>query len=244
MVSGADPDAALAALDPSELDAVVAIGLDAAELAARELELPTVICQVFSYEPLLALRADLYAIAPLPPLALELERWRALAPEVGTVGLVLGRDHPALLAEARAAAAATGLGLEPIFAASDREALYRFKRLAAQIDGLWLLPDNEILSPPILREMLDYALDHGIHGIVFNPTLLDWGALLSVGSRVGDVAATTARVVDTLAQNGPVPARVTALTEIDARVNAAVAVALGLEPGFSADQPVSQARAR
>jgi hypothetical protein len=51
-----------------------------------------------------------------------------------------------------------------------------FKRLAPQIDGLWLVPDDRILSPAVLRELLNYAVSHGVRVCVFSDTLLQWGA--------------------------------------------------------------------
>ena len=35
------------------------------------------------------------------------------------------------------------------------------------IDGLWLLPDNRILSPDVVREMMSYSAKHKKQVVVF-----------------------------------------------------------------------------
>lgn len=219
----------LATLDANAPLAVVGIGFDAADFASRDLRVPVVFCEVFGYEQLLSARSGIYGVAPLPPLDMQLARWKRLAPGVTTVGTIIGPEHPGLIEEARHAAAEVGVKLEIRLASSDREALYRFKRLVPRIGALWLFPDNDILSPNVIREMLGYARDHGVHSIVFNPSLLDWGALVSMNSRPSDVAAAVARILETLAagRTRTLPV-LTPLTEIDVEVNETVAAELGL----------------
>ena len=215
----------------ADLAGAVAIGLEAAAFAARELSVPIVFCQVFGYEPLLALPAALYGVAALPPLDMQLASWMELAPQARAIGLIIGPEHADLVAEARRAAEAAGVELNAELATSDREALYRFKRLVPEIDGIWLFPDNDILSPRVIRELLAYALKHRVHTIVFSPALLEWGALLSVTSRAPDVAETVAAVLDELGNgSGHSVPPITPLTQIEVRVNEHAAAALGLVP--------------
>jgi ABC-type uncharacterized transport system substrate-binding protein len=226
-----DPDSRkrLATLDANAPLAVVAIGFDAADFASRDLRVPVIFCDVFSYERLLSTRSGIYGVAPLPPLHMQLARWKHLAPGVRTVGTIIGPEHPRLIEEVRRAAAEVGVELEVELASSDREAIYRFKRLVPRIGAFWLFPDNDILSPNVIREMLGYARDHGVHSIVFNSSLLDWGALVSMSSRPSDVAAAVAHILETLAagRTRTLPA-LTPLTEIDVEVNDTVAAELGL----------------
>jgi ABC-type uncharacterized transport system substrate-binding protein len=133
------------------------------------------------------------------------------------------------VAAARRAAEAVGLDLHVEFAASDRELLYRFKRLAPELDGLWLVPDNDILSPPVLRDVFSYALMHRVHTVVFSPSLLSWGALLSVGGSAENIASTVAGVLDAIAAGKmDEMARITDLTAVDVHVNDEVASNLGI----------------
>lgn len=223
---------ALASLNHDESVAAVAIGLDAAKFAAAELTVPTVVCQIYDFEPLLSKRDAVFGVAALPPPTLQLQAWKRLAPSVASVAVFVTEDEKELIASAKHAAAEVGLALRVEYVTSDRELLYRFKRLAQELDGVWLFPDSDILSPPVLRDVFNYAQVHRVHSIVFNPSLLSWGALLSVGGSSAHIAETVAAVVDKLvAGRSSELSRITPLTAVDAKVNEDVAVGLGLRDG-------------
>lgn len=99
-----------------------------------------------------------------------------------------------------------------------------FRRLVPDIDGLWLFPDNDILSPGVIRGMLEYGAEHDVQSLVFNASLLDWGAYVSMRPRPNDVAATVAGVLRAAAggRRDDLPA-VTPLTDMEIRVNEDVA---------------------
>lgn len=227
----------LAALDPggAGLDAgssgpVVALGTAATQAALRlGLRAPVVFCQVPEFD--FDATPHAYGVAHVPPLDLQLKAWRRLAPALRRIALVLGRDETLLAARARDAAEAQGLELELHLASSDQEAVYHFKRAAAGVDGLWLLPDNTVLSPRAIREMLDHAAARNVQTLVFTPSLLEWGALLSVAATDGDLARTLAGVVEALVdgRGGDLPP-ITPLSELEARVNVLAAERLGLDP--------------
>lgn len=209
--------------------AAIAIGADAARFATDELAVPTVFCQILDYETLLSQNDRLFGVAALPPLELQLRSWKRIADGADSLGIIVAAQDTELAATAREAAAAAGLDLHVEYAATDREVLYRFKRFAPSVDGLWLLPTDNILSPRVLREVLDYAASHDVQSIVFNETLLQWGALLSVGSDPADVARTVVMVLDTL-MNGKEAelARVTPLSTVNVQINEQAAISLGL----------------
>lgn len=214
--------------DPQRATFIVAVGSDAARIAIEDLRLPTVYCQVPDEE---LGGADVYGVATMPPLELQLRGWKQLDPSLSRVGLILSRQEYLLAAQAHKAAAALGLSLDLQVAGSDQEALYLFKRLAPQIDGLWLLPDNAILSPRVLKEMLNHARSRGLQSLAFTPALLDWGALLSVRGTAANTAGTLAAVIERLAagEAEAVPP-VTPLSELEVQVNTAMADRLGLHP--------------
>ena len=95
-----------------------------------------------------------------------------------------------------------------------------FKRLASEVDGLWLMPDNRVLSPAVLRELLSYASSHGVGVLAFNESLLSWGALLSASSLPADVAETVRSVLDQVVagQTQSLPA-MTPLSVLTLRIN-------------------------
>ncbi|HEX6995667.1 MAG TPA: ABC transporter substrate binding protein [Gammaproteobacteria bacterium] len=224
-LDGLPPDAPLATEPPA---LVIAVGTAATRAALdRQPGAPVVFCQVPDVG--LAAAPNVWGVASLPPLELQLRAWRRVYPGLRTIALVLGRDETVLAAEARRAAAAQGVGLDLFFASSDQEAVYLFKREAADVDGLWLLPDSTVLSPRAIREMLDHAAARRLETLVFTPTLLEWGALLSVTPTDLDLARTLASVAEAVAAgSGDELPPITPLSELEARVNTTVAERLGL----------------
>jgi hypothetical protein len=200
--------------------AVVAVGREAATRAhERAAGRPIVFCQVFNYQEVLT-GPRIWGVHALPPLDLQLRAWKSAVPTLARVGFILSNDHSALAADAARAAAEMAVAAYPAVSSSDRETLYLFKRLAAEIDGLWLFPDNRILSAPVLRELLGYAASHDISVLVNNAALLDWGAALAVSSTHEDVARSVRRVLEAVT-SGRSPSVMTPLSEVAVRANRA-----------------------
>jgi len=208
---------------------VVAIGLPAARIARDKLTAPVVFAQVFNYQELLVTGKTVRGVASMPPLDLQVQEWKKLDPKLRRMGLIVSSSHTDLIPQAERAATAASLAIRHEISASDRETLYLFKRLAPQIDGLWLVPDDRILSPAVLRELLSYAVSHGVRVCVFSDSLLQWGALMSASPTPEDTARTLRRVLDTMMAGGAktTPA-LTPLSEVGVRFNLQVAMRLGL----------------
>ena len=209
---------------------VIAVGRAAVD-AARERTpgRPIVFCQVFAYEDVLQGGGEIWGVHSVPPLALQLKTWRAIDPRLRGIALILGEGRDALSAEITKAAASVGADVRFETSHSDRETLYLFKRLAAQVDGLWLFPDNRVLSPTVLRELLSYANSHSVGVLAFNELLLRWGALASAASVPADIAETVRFVAERVAagKTQDLPA-MTPLRAAELHVNPVVAAALGL----------------
>lgn len=223
--------AELAALRGRSLT-VVAVGAEAVRAARAALpDHPLVFCQVPSDAEALQPGGAIWGVEPLPPLALQLKSWQAVDPSLRTVALIIGPAGTALADEARAAAASLAMDLIVETSASDRETLYLFRRLATAVDGLWLLPDNDALSPQVLRELLRYASSRGIGVLTFNDALLARGALMSATAVPADIAANVARVVERVAagRTAGLPL-LTPLSAAALTINVGVAAALGLPP--------------
>lgn len=206
----------------------IAVGGEA-EAVAERLRVPTVFCHIAPAETVVE-RADVHGVPALPPLALQLRAWKQLSPSLARVALILGPGREATVAEAQRAAYAERISLVYRTASSDQEALYLFKRLAPEVDGLWLLPDNRVLSPRVIRAMLDQAARHKVQSLAFTPTLLDWGALLSVSSTPENLAWTLAEVVSRLARSPDDVPALTPLSEVALEINEAAAAKLGIRP--------------
>jgi ABC-type uncharacterized transport system substrate-binding protein len=219
----------LTALDRAKRPVAVAIGRDAVDAARRRRpEVPIVFCQVFNYEDLLSARQRIWGVAPMPPLPLQLKAWKSVDPTLKRVGMIMSRAHADMANEAAAAARSDGIRIDSETSSSDQETLYLFKRLAARVDGFWLFPDNRILSPNVLRELLSYARSHEVGVLVSSDILLSWGALLSASSTPKDVARGVSDVLDRVAtgRTAGLPA-MTPLTEVRLTINPIVAADLG-----------------
>jgi ABC-type uncharacterized transport system substrate-binding protein len=223
----------------AELDAlrgkrvtIVAVGPEAVRAARAALpDKPLVFCQVPGYTDALQAGAPIWGVQTLPPLELQLKSWRLVDPSLRTIALIVGAAGSELAEEAQRAASLFATDLLVERSASDRETLYLFRRLATTVDGLWLLPDNQALSPQILRELLTYASSRGIGVLTFNEALLARGALLTATAVPSDVAATVAYVVERVVagQTADLPP-MTPLSAAELAVNIEVATTLGLPP--------------
>jgi ABC-type uncharacterized transport system substrate-binding protein len=214
------PRQIFAGIEAIETEFVIAIGLRAATVARSFSKVPVVFCQVFNIADNKLTSAQVKGVAALPPLALQVGAWKQLNPGLQDIGAIVGSGHDGLIEEAKDAARSGGLTLHHRIAGSDRETLYLFNRLAPDIDGFWLFPDNRILSPAVLREILAYASRHHVQVAAFNPRLLELGATLSAKSVDSDIAATVVDVARRMAkgESDAIPS-VTPLNEIDIRRN-------------------------
>ena len=208
---------------------VVAIGLPAARIARDQFKGPVVFAQVFNYQELLVDGRTVRGVTAMPPLDLQVRDWKKLDPKLRRIGLIVSERHSDLIVEAQRAAESEDVTIRHATSDSDRETLYQFKRLAPQIDGLWLVPDDKILSPAMLHELLNYASSHGVRVCVFSDALLPWGALLSASPTTGDIARTVRRVLESMIAGDikTVPA-LTPLSELSVRINEQVAGRFGL----------------
>ena len=188
-------------------------------------------CQIPAFDEALEAGGPIWGVQTLPPLLLQLKNWQAVDPTLRTIALIVSTSGAALAAEARHAAAALAADLLVETSGSDRETLYLFRRLATTVDGLWLLPDNDALSPQVLGELLRYASSRGIGVLTFNEALLRRGALLTATAVPADVAATVAQVVERVVTGRTAElSPMTPLSAAELALNSTVAAALGLPP--------------
>lgn len=219
----------LAEVESTHPDQLIAVGLLAAQTGRQLRDVPMVFCSVFNYEDHELISASSKGVALLPPFAMQLKAWKELSPDLGRIGVVSGPNKDALIADMRAATEEAGVELLSRTAYSDQEALYVFKRLTPEIQGLWLLPDNRILSPRAVREIMSYAAKHRIQIVVFGSSLLDLGALMAVESRDSDVAKQViARLAHRTKDGALTGSDVMPLTQMDLQINPEVARHLGL----------------
>jgi ABC-type uncharacterized transport system substrate-binding protein len=190
---------------------------------------PVLFAEVFNYQELLVTGRPIRGVTAVPPLDLQVQDWKKLDPKVRRLGIIVSPSHYELVVQADRAARTAAVTIKHEISRSDKETLYLFKRLAPQIDGLWLVPDDQILSPGVLRELFSYAASHGVRVCVFSDALLDWGALMSASSTPANTARTLHRLLEKMMGGGAgaVPP-LTPTTELVVRLNTQVAGRFGL----------------
>lgn len=213
-------------LQRSPATRVVAIGLPAARAARRLTGKQIVFCQVSSHEEANLISASMKGVRATPPVSEQFRVWRALNPKLRTVGVITGPQQTALLAEANQAAREQGLTLIAVQVKADRETLYAFKQLARRVQGLWLVPDNRVLSGAVLRDLMAYAVMEGKQVLAFSQELLSLGALLSMESSPEDIAS---RVLARTREAPTTKIEVMPLTRAETRVNTMMLRRFGLK---------------
>ena len=190
------PVVAFRQINDSRTDAVVAIGLRAARSSVAMAQVPVIFSQVFNYQDHGLVTETSRGVSALPPLDAHLAAWRRLDPTLARVGIIIGSGHESLRTEAELAAQKHGVELRMQEAGSDQETLYHFKRMIHEIDGFWLFPDNRILSPRVLKEILQQANRRQVPVAVSNEAMLQLGAAVSVSTVASDIAATIVQVLE------------------------------------------------
>lgn len=182
-------------INDSNASAVIAIGMRAASSSVAMAEKPVIFSQVFNYRDQDLLTDNSRGVAALPPLDALFAAWKGVDPSLLRVGAIIGPGHDDLIDEARAAADNNGIELRIEVAQSDQETLYLFRRMVREIDGYLLLPDNRILSPRVLQQMLHDANAHQVAVAVPNESMLKMGASVSFISVASDIAATIVQIL-------------------------------------------------
>ena len=190
------PVIAFRQINDSRTDAVVAIGLRAARSSVTLAQVPVIFSQVFNHQDYGLVTDASRGVSALPPVDAHLDAWKTVDPTLARVGMIIGTGHDLLRTEVEIAAQKHGVELQIREAASDQETLYHFKRMIHEIDGFWLFPDNRILSPRVLTEMLHQANLRHVPVAVSNDAMLKMGATISVSTVTSDIAATIVKVLE------------------------------------------------
>lgn len=195
---------ALGRTDASRIDAVVAVGVKAAQaVAAKEWRVPVI--------NTLIPRVTLDKIAPPSkaksagrqstavyldqPVARQLDLVRLVLPGKPRVGVILGPDTQDLAESLRAEANARGLEIEIGRVNSEAEIFPALENIASESDALLVLPDSLVATPQTLHNILFTAYRFRMPVIGFSPAFVRAGALVAVHSTPAQLAL---QVVDVL----------------------------------------------
>ncbi|MDP6437827.1 MAG: hypothetical protein QF790_08665 [Gammaproteobacteria bacterium] len=219
----------LAEIDAAGADQLVAVGLLAAKIGRERQGRPMVFCQTYNYKEHGLVSANSKGVGLLPPFDKQFETWHELDPKIKRIGLLSGPDKDELLVELRQAGDRRGIGVISRAVSSDKEALLEFKRMMSNIQGLIILPDNRILSPRVLREIMSLGAKRRTQIVVYAPGLLNLGALMSFTGRPDDIANAVVKRLESVQADGRIPGPgLIPLEEIRVQVNPAMADHLSL----------------
>ena len=196
------PVSVLRVINDSNSGTVVAIGLRAAKSSVAMADKPVIFSQVFNHQDHGLLTANSRGVAPLAPLDAQLAAWIKVDPAISRIGIIIGEGHDELITEARLAAQKYKVELRVRIAHSDQETLYLFRRMAHDIDGFWLFPDNRILSARSLQQILQSAKRGQVAVAVPYESMLTMGATISLATQADDIAATIAKIIRQIHADG------------------------------------------
>ncbi len=229
-LGGGESDAEiLKKIQHSDKPILVAVGLPAAKLARSLANKKVIFCQVFNYEDTDLIAPHMKGVAATPPVSEQFRVWKTLAPQLKKVGVITGKNLRSFIDEASAAARENHIDLIHVEVKSDKETLYAYKQLAPKIQGLWLVPDNRVLSRDTIRDMMAYSVKEGKQVSVFSHGLLGMGGLLSAESSYADIAEQVLLRVEQAGRAKEIPGDpITALTQANIRINPVMAGRLNL----------------
>ena len=210
----------------SDISVIVAIGLPAARMAQGLTGKHVVFCQVFNYEESNLVTPRMRGVAATPPVDDLFQTWKQLSPRLNTVGVITGRNLDDLMKEAQSAAKKHGLNLTHVEVKSDKETLYAVKRLSPKVQGLWIVPDNRVLSRAVIRDIMAYSVKQSKQVAVFSDQLLALGGLLSAETSSTDIAEQVLLRVKKIHKDSDVGA--SGLTQTTIRINSVMAKRLNL----------------
>jgi hypothetical protein len=209
-----------------EYQQFVAIGLSAATeakaLTGSEDEL--IFCQVFNYQEYDLVGPRAKGVGSLPGTAAMFSTWSKMSPALKSVGVVTGPGLEEVIAAASSEASSYGIQLHHRVVNTDKEMLFEYKQMAPLLQGLWLLPDNRVLSGRIIKEVMSFSVRNSKQVAVFNDDILRLGGLLSVTTRPEEIAAKVVQRLQEASKGKGVPGPdLLLLQEGDIQVNAIVA---------------------
>jgi putative ABC transport system substrate-binding protein len=216
-------------IQSSDLPVIVAIGLPAARLAQGLSDKKVIFCQVFNYEDAELVTPWMKGVSATAPVREQFRAWKALDPKLTRVGVITGKNLQGLMKEAQAAASENRIRLDHVEVSSDKETIYAYKQLVPKIEGLWLVPDNRVLSNEVIRDMMAYSVKQGKQVVVFSHEMLGLGGLVSAESSYADIADQVLVRIRQAQEYAGVPGvPVAALTKANIRINAVMASRLNL----------------
>ncbi len=111
----------------------------------------------------------------LPPVALQLDYWQSLSPDLERIGVIGGPGMAGRMAALTIGCTARGLSVDQRQVSSDKETLLAFRAMVPHIDGFVFLPDETVLSPRVILEVMNHGKQNGVEILVYSPVMYNLG---------------------------------------------------------------------
>jgi len=184
-------DEILAEMRLKNVDSIVAIGGQALSLVSGYSEKTKIIySQIFN-----PVQKPYRGVAAIPPMEPQLKYWQSLNLNLQHIGVVSSAEFRPIVNELIAAGKTLGIQIVQREVASDKAALHEFRRLIPVVEGFIILPDASILSPGVLRRMVQHANANSVELLSYNLPIFNLGAYMHVTSAYDDIAE---RIVELL----------------------------------------------
>ncbi len=176
-------------LEATPPQAVVAIG-EPALAALSASSLPVIHAQSFQD------KHSSRGVDAMPNPAAQLRAWVAQEPAIHRIGIITGASFGGQMQALADAGTALGLEMTTRQVSSDKEVLFEFRRLVPALDGFIFLPDDSVLSPGVIQEIISHGRSNGIQFLAYNQLLQTLGAQYLVTQDAEDVAAGLVQLIN------------------------------------------------
>jgi ABC-type uncharacterized transport system substrate-binding protein len=197
--------------DVPQADLIVAVGMNATELAAAQTSIPVLAVMVprVGYEELRAapkkIIRSIAAIYLDQPWARQLDFWRAALPDRRRLGLLHTPDTHIDVARLRQDVGLRGGSLvaQPVLSAD--ELFERLESVLASSDVLLAIPDSMIYNSSNIRNILLTSYRHGVPLIGLSQAYVNAGALCAIFSTPEQLAGQASATLISFARTGQLP---------------------------------------
>lgn len=215
-------------------DLIVAIGIWALQVIAEHTtDVPVVYAMVLN--PPTIIRGDAKNITGASmnvPVEQPIQLFKQLGPRIRRVGIIYNPAKTGyLVRRAEVAAREQGLQLVTREVRSPRDAIGALDSLLGAIDVLWVLPDETVLAPPIIQQMLLFSFRNKVPLLGLSEAQGQMGALLSLSFASGEDIGRQAGELANSILAGKTAAEVpyTTARQVKLTVNLKAAQKLGME---------------
>lgn len=132
----------------------------------------------------------------LPPFDVQLDVWSRLNPDLARLGVIGSRHVASRMADLARACRERGMTLEQRTVDSDQALLVAFRSLVPRIDGFVFLPDESVLSPTVIEQVIAHSRRNDVQTLVYSPVMFNLGATLYVQPDPVSVAQSLIALVD------------------------------------------------